>query len=306
MFEDDDVKAGDDFVVCSNCGARIKATRERCLRCFEPLHVDHSKLPVWRTLNISDQAGLLVGVLALLAVVGLVYVLWTTAGQTKPADAEAKPVETHNVLVTPPSPAGQPRPAPGGAAAAPESAPPPLQADATVPVDELNATRRSFEEKLKTNPNDPVALDGLGLTLERLGNLPEALAAFKQASEVAPRNATARVNLAGLEARLGQWDKAVVDYRVATTLSPNDYGVHYNFGLALQQTHDDAGAVTEFDIAIELAPREAAAHRARGASLERLGRGADAARAYQRYLELAPDASDAASIRERLQRLPKL
>ena len=304
MFEDDDAQSGDEFVICSNCGARIKATRERCLRCFEPLHVDHTKLPVWRTLNISDQIGILVGFLALVAVVGLVWVLWTTAEQ--PADTVATPLEQHNVLVAPPSPAGSPRPAPGGApSSGADSTPPPLAAADAVPVDELNATRRSFEEKLKTNPNDPVALDGLGLTLQRLGNLPEALAAFRQASDVAPRNATARINLAGLEARLGQWDKAVVDYRIASTLSPNDFGVHYNFGLALQQTHDDAGAVAEFDIAIELAPREAAAHRARGASLERVGRGADAARAYQRYLELAPDASDGASIRDRLQRLPK-
>lgn len=315
MFEDDDSASGDEFVICSNCGARIKATRERCLRCFEPLHLDHSELPIWRTLHISDQTGILVGAVAVVAVGALVWVLWTTADRTQPGDAEAKPVEHANAVVTPPSidrgPENRPDPRVAPADATPpgstpvDSTPSAAPAQSATSADNLEATRAAFEKKLETDPNDPVALDGLGLTLQTMGRLPDALAAFKRATEVAPRNATARVNLASLEARLGQWDKAVVDYRVAVNLVPNDFGVHYNYGLALQQTRDDAGAVAELQTAIDLAPREATAHRALATSLERLGRGPDAARSYQRYLELAPDASDTNAIRDRLQRLPK-
>ena len=302
---------GEEYVVCSRCGARIKATRERCLRCFEPLHVDESKLPVWRTQRISDQTAVIVGALALAAVGGLVWVLYSTADNST-ADTEAKPVE-HNALVAPvpPQQRGLPtNPADANAQPAdvsPESPAPnaPSAAPFAPSANDLAATRRAFEEKLKTNPNDPVALDGLGLALQGLGELPEALAAFKRATEVAPRNGTARLNLARLEAQLGQLDKAVQDYRVAASLSPDDFGAHYNLGLLLQQTRDDQGAVDELGVAIQLAPREAAPHRALATSLERAGRGADAAREYQRYLELAPDASDAAVIRDRLQRLPK-
>ena len=311
----EDAAPGDEYVVCSRCGARIKATRERCLRCFEPLHVDQSQLPVWRSQRISDQTGLLVGALAVAAVGALVYVLYTTADNSK-ADAEAKPAE-HNALVgvTPPQSRGkdagdaaQPdaAAAPGDVAAAPVVEVTPGVAAFTPSADDLAATRRSFEDKLKYNPNDIVALNGLGLALQGLGNLPEALATFKKAAEVAPRNGTARLNLAHLEAQLGQWDKAIADYRVAVSLEPDDYGGHYNLGLALQQTRDDQAAIEQFEAAVQLAPREAAAHRALGVSLERAGRGADAGREYQRYLELAPDSPDAASIRDRVQRLPKV
>ena len=300
MVDDEEVSAGDEYVVCTNCGARIKATRERCLRCFEPLHRDHSELPVWRTLRISDQVGLTVGSIALIAIAGLVYVLWTTADRSI-VDSTAVPSEKPNALVAPPTPQGAATATPDAAAVPPVSPP----AD-TAPGDDLEATRRAFEEKLKLDPNDPVALSGLGIALEELGKLPEALAALKHAVEVAPGNATPRLNLARLEARMGQWDKAVADYRVVARQTPADPGVHYNLALALQQTRDDQAAIESFQAAIELAPREAVAHRGLAVSLEKVGRAADAAREYERYLELAPNAPDIAAIRDRLQRLSRM
>jgi len=303
-LDSDDLSDGDKYVVCSKCGARIKATRERCLRCFEPLHVDPTQMSVWRSQSISDQVGILVAALAIVAIGGLIWVLYSTA-DTSHADTEATPVIPHQGSLAPPAPKGTtPGTAPDAGSPAAEPAPP---ADvASPPVDNLEDTRRSFEDKLSRNPNDPIALNGLGITQQQLGNLPEALAAFKHASDLEPRNATVRMNLAALEARMGQWDKAAVDFRVASQLTPDDYGAHYNLALALQQTHDDAAAVGEFQAAIQIAPREAAAHRGLAASFEKTGRAADAAKEYQRYLELTPDAPDAAAIRDRLQRLPKL
>jgi Flp pilus assembly protein TadD len=297
---------GDAYVVCSKCGARIKATRQRCLRCFEPLHVDRAQQSVWRSQRISDQIGAIVAALALVAVGALVWVLYSTSDQSAAVDSTAKPAERPNPLIAPPRPLGSPATTPGDASAPADGAAVPAPGEPTASTDDLESTRQSFEEKLKTNPNDPVALNGLGIALQRLGRPREALDAFRRACEAAPRNATARMNLAALEARLGNWDKAVVEYRVASHLSPDDYGAHYNLAIALQQTRDDQGAIAEFETAIQLAPREAAAHRGLAASLERVGRGADAAREYQRALELAPDAPDANAIRDKLQRLPKL
>ena len=299
--DDEESSAGDKYVVCANCGARIKATRERCLRCFEPLRVDRAALPFWRSLHISDQIGAVAGAIAVLAVGGLVYVLWTTADKTV-VDSTAKPAERRSPLVTPPTPQGA---TPGTAQPPAADVVPSPDVPAISPADDLTSLRESFEEKLKRDPNDSVALIGLGLTLERLGNQTEALATFKRASEVAPGNATARKNLAKLEAQLGQWDKAILEYRIAARLTPNDSGAHYNLALALQETHDDQGAVPEFEAAIQLAPGDGAAHRGLAVSLERLGHTADAAREYERYLSIAPDAPDSKVIRDRIQRLPK-
>jgi Flp pilus assembly protein TadD len=308
-FSGDEYGSGDAYVVCSKCGARIKATRQRCLRCFEPLHVDHTQQSAWRSLRISDQVGAIVAAIALVAVGALVWVLYSTSDQSAAVDSTAKPAERPNPLIAPPRPVGSPAPgSTAGDAAAPAdaaSAPAPA-GEPAASADDLESTRQSFEEKLKTNPNDPVALNGLGLALQGLGRPREALDAFRRACEAAPRNATARMNLAALEARMGNWDKAAVEYRIASRLIPDDYLAHYSLAMALQQTHDDQGAIPEFETAVQVSPREAAAHRGLAASLERVGRGADAAREYQRALELAPDAPEANAIREKLQRLPKL
>ncbi len=55
--------------------------------------------------------------------------------------------------------------------------------------------------------------------------------------------------------------------------------------------------------ATHAAPRNAAAWRGLGLASERIGLAPEARRAYTRYLEIAPDARDAATVRERLERL---
>ena len=304
VYEDDDLTPGQEYVVCSKCGARIKATRERCLRCFEPLHVDPAQLPVWRTLHISDRIGTQIAIAAGVAVIALIWVLWSTSDKSH-VEAPAEPVSS--AAAPPPSPAAS-SPIIANPAAGPAPAPASAAADVTADPggsEELAGTRRAFEEKLKLDPNDTVALNCLGLVLARMGDQPGALAAFRHALEVAPRNATVRINLARLEGQMGQWSRAADDYRLAARLQPNDYEPQYNLGLALQQAHDDAAAATELETAIQLSPREPAAHRALANSYEKLGRAADAIREFRRYLELAPDAADANAIRERAQRLSR-
>ncbi len=299
VIEDED-SAAQDVVVCTKCGAHMKATRERCLRCFEPLHVDRSQLPIWRSLHISDRVGMQVAAVAGVAVLALVWVLWTT-NRRDPSIAE--PATAQNGAAPAPGAATPSSPPASGTASESAGAAAPMATEPPDSADDLASTRHAFEEKLKTDPNDPVALNGLGLVLQREGDQQGALAAFRHAAEVAPRNATIRANIARLEGQLGQWSRAVADYRVAARLTPDDYAAQLNLGLALQQMHDDAAAVQELETAIQMAPREAAAHRALGISLERVGRAPDAVREYRRYLELAPDAPDADSIRERAQRL---
>src|SRR5438128_1564468 len=65
-----------EYVVCSSCGARIKATRQRCLRCLEPLHGDES--PSYPSLSLSRVQTLALAGGVSLAVLALVVVLWWT------------------------------------------------------------------------------------------------------------------------------------------------------------------------------------------------------------------------------------
>jgi Flp pilus assembly protein TadD len=286
------------YVVCPACGSRIKATRERCLRCFEPLHVDESALPVWRSLKTSDRAGMITAGVAGVVVIGFVAMLWTTRGTT--VDKEARPAPGATVAASKPAAvtaeqSAQPTPV-GDAMAATTR----REAAAALNAGNVPKSREQFEEALRTKPDDPESLNGLGLALERLSMLSDAVAKFKRAAEVDPQKWAYRFNLAHAEGRLNQWDLAIADYREALKLSPDDYPTQYNLALALHKKGDEQGAIVEYQKAITLAPGEPSFYLSLGVSLERVGRMADAVKAYKQYLELAPGADDASRVKEHI------
>src|SRR3989442_1361872 len=104
-----------DYVVCSSCGARIKATRQRCLRCLEPLHGDET--PSYPSLSLSRVQTLALAGGVSLVLLALVVVLWWTRPQQE--DPVARPYSTPS-SAQPPAPvtsSAEPAP-PDGAAAA--------------------------------------------------------------------------------------------------------------------------------------------------------------------------------------------
>jgi Flp pilus assembly protein TadD len=284
------------YVICPACGSRIKATRKRCLRCFEPLHVDEATLPVWRSLKTSDRTGMIAAGVAGAVVVGFVAILWTT--RTPGVDDTARPAAGAAIVAAKPPavPADQTaQPAPVGDALAAATR---RDAAATLNAGDVPKSRDQFEEALRLKPDDPESLNGLGLALERANMLADAVAKFKRATEVAPDKWAYRFNLAHAEGRLNQWDQAIADYREAINLSPDDYPTQYNLALALHKKGDEQAAIAEYQKAIALAPGEPSFYLSLGVSLERVGRMADAVKAYKQYLELAPDADDAGRVKE--------
>jgi len=285
------------YVVCRACGARIKASRDRCLRCLQPLHVDESTLPVWKSLKTSDRAGMIAGGIAAVVVVAFAFVLYTTHENV---DTVARPASTNVAAAKPGSPTEvQPTvtPQPVGIGDA-EVAATRRDAGAALTSGDVPRSREQFEEVLRAKPDDPEALNGLGLALERANDINGAIARFKRAAELVPDKWSYRFNLAHAEGRLNQWDQAIADYREAIKLSPEDYPTQYNLALALHKKGDEQAAIVEYQKAIALAPGEPSFYLSLGVSLERVGRMADAVKAYQQYLELAPDADDASRVKE--------
>ncbi len=283
----------DDYVVCSACGTRMRATRERCLRCFEPLNTTVPP-PVWRTLTVSDHTGIVAGTIAMAVVIGFAWLLWATSPPAWVREAES-------AATNPPPASSAAGVAQASGALAVSSPAPARPASGERDVD---STRQEFEEKLKANPDDAVAMNGLGLVLERQGTVADAATRFRRATELAPDRVSYRVNLASAEGRLGEWARAVADYREAATISPDDYGVRYNLGVALHHTGDDEAAVAQFEVAIRLSPNEATAYRTLGVSLEATGRIDEAVEAYQRYIDLAPGTEETQQVRRHAEQLP--
>jgi tetratricopeptide (TPR) repeat protein len=105
------------------------------------------------------------------------------------------------------------------------------------------------------------------------GRLDLALAAYREASRIAPDRALPYVGLGGILARLGRVDEALAAYRTATDRSPDDEGALRGRADLLTSEGRRAEAATTLD-------------RLAGV-LERAGRTADACDVARRALELA-------------------
>jgi Flp pilus assembly protein TadD len=290
------------FVLCSKCGARIKADREWCLRCHEQL-VAYSRpniLPHW--LRRIGGGTLIFGTVGLLAVVLVVITL---------LDSSPQPVQ--DVA----------RPAPAPAATAPPRSETPI-APGSIPVSRIEpvafldasrrgtadfsnsdfaAARAKFEQALTNKPDDPEIANNLGLTLERMGQLDAAIARYAQAVQLDAKHWAYHFNLAHAVSMRQEWDRAIAEYRIARDLFPTDYATQYNLAMTLHRKGDEAAAIPEFEKAIGLAPGESTFHLSLGVSMEKAGRIGDAKREYQQYLDMAPSATDADKVRAHLQGL---
>jgi len=273
----------DEFVICPACGARIKAGREFCLRCFGPLPTPERpiKPPIWVSLGLSDQNKILVAVGIAAVIAALVGVIvWTE----------------------PPAVDDTSQPAPNVPRAAAPAAPAPNNEGGTAaPVDpKLQAQRELLEAALEKTPNDGDALNNLGLVLQQMGQQDEAFQRLTSAVSAQPRKAAFRMNLGQLASDLGRWDTAIDQYREVVRLQPRDYLSEYALAVALQNKGDHASAVQEFEKARRLGPSAPAVPLGLATSYEKLGRTTDAAREYQEYLRLQPTGADADRVRARL------
>jgi tetratricopeptide (TPR) repeat protein len=284
-----------EYVVCTKCGTRIKAGREFCLRCFEPLpNPDEPvRVPVWESLGLSQNTEIMVVAGTALAAVGLVLLIWQTPAPMATDDVArpANPVPVQTL----PAPSAPAEVAPGAAVAA-----------GTPVIDSgLETARDGYEDKLAGRPNDPELHTQLGQVLRRMGRTDEAVQHFERAVALDPRKPSYRANLAQASSDLGQWDRAIDQYREATRLLPGDYGAQYALAMALQKKGDDQTAIPEFQKALKFNPAESGAVLGLATSLEKTGHVDDARQEYQKYVEMRPIPADVDRVKAHLAQLPR-
>jgi Flp pilus assembly protein TadD len=295
MFDHEEVG----FVVCASCGARIKANRERCLRCEAPLVAWQKPelLPPW-----AQRLG---GGTLIFGVVGILIVAFTVmmfldlkSGKTDDFSrargaataSRAIPAVTASV---------------SNAAIEPvASIDPPRRGSVDLMRADFSALRARYEEELSKQPADPELLNNLGLTLERLGRVDEAIARFEHALQADPLNFSYHFNLAHASSQRRDWERSIAEYRQAAARQPTDYATRYNLAMAMHLKGDDAGAISEFQKGLEMAPGVAVFHLALGVCFEKLGRLSEAAGEYQSYIAMAPSSPDADRVQARLKSMP--
>lgn len=293
------------YLICAECGARIKADREHCLRCGEILRGVEAPMALHEAFGISQGQLQILGIVVSLAVLGGVAAIWEFRPTLE--DEMARPADPRVVPKTPVAAPAAPASEPTDPAAATNATratfEPATALDSTrvgtgaFANKDFESAKAAYERALEKKPDDPEALNNLGLSLVRMGRVGDAVPRFERAAALVPDKWAYRFNLAHAVGQLGQWDRAVTEYREAVRIFPGDYATQYNLAMALHKKGDENAAVPEFQKAIVLAPSEPTFHVSLGISLEKLGRIADAVREYRVFLEMEPSAPEAGSLK---------
>jgi tetratricopeptide (TPR) repeat protein len=289
-------------IVCSTCGAKIRAERGRCPRCRAAIAAPDPKLAAAASRRFRQIAAGLVA--AFVLVTGVLWLL------RDPAPAEA-PASRGRVA----DPLGDRRTAVEPAPQAPDydeqeaiEAPRPFMdapahAAAAYTRGDYESALDSYLDAIERNPQDAESLSNLGQVLVRLERPAEALEYFERAVDLLPGRWAYQFNHARALGLTGDWPQAVEAYRRAEALFPDDYATAFNLGQALGRLGDHAAAVEAYQRAIALDPGDPSFRMALGITYERLQKPAEAAAAYREALRLAPDAPDAETVSARIAEL---
>ncbi len=127
-----------------------------------------------------------------------------------------------------------------------------------------------------------------GECLDKLGQVPEALEAFRRAAQLEPQLAVAYANIGRVNLRAERPLEAVAALERAVELEPEQAGFWTLLGAAHAKTGKFEPAVDAYQQVVRLQPENIQAWRDRGTALLRLGRFAEGLASYERYLDLDP------------------
>jgi tetratricopeptide (TPR) repeat protein len=136
---------------------------------------------------------------------------------------------------------------------------------------DLDGAIAELRQALALNPKDDVTRWNVGRLLEQKGDLDGAIAVNREALALDPKNALARFRLGNFLERKGDLDGAIAVYREAARLNPRNPESHIGLSLALLKHGDVDEALGEAREAVRLNPNYGRAHGALGSALFRRG-----------------------------------
>ena len=116
----------------------------------------------------------------------------------------------------------------------------------------------AYEEAIKLDPRDVIALNNAASLMLKQDRAREALMRIRDVLLIAPRYADARNNRGVALERLGRLHDAENAYRGATMVNPRHARAHNNLGAVRLRRGEVQGAATAFRRAMEIDPRLAA------------------------------------------------
>jgi tetratricopeptide (TPR) repeat protein len=146
-----------------------------------------------------------------------------------------------------------------------------------------------YRRVLAIDPNEPVALQMLGLIAIEHGRYPYAVQLISKAIVSRSDDAGAHYNLALALQKLGRLDLALASYSRAIELRPDFPEAFYNRAQVLREQGSLNGAIVDYRRAISVQPKFLAALTNLADTFAMLGRPQDALASYQAALALAPN-----------------
>lgn len=150
-----------------------------------------------------------------------------------------------------------------------------------------------WADTIAKRPDNARAHGNFAAAALRAGQVPEAIAAAREALRLQGNYPDAHVNLGQALQSQGETREALLHYRAALAAMPAHPVANYNLGVALAQAGDRAAAVAHFETALRHRPVFAAAHNNLGVVLLQLGRIDDAIAHSRAALAIAPGFADA-------------
>lgn len=152
----------------------------------------------------------------------------------------------------------------------------------------LSEAVAAYREALELAPERAAWHFELGVLLQRAGDWDAAAAAYAAATARAPHRARWQVERARCLASAGRWADAVPAYRAALEQAPGRAAWHFELGVLLQRAGDWDAAAEAYANAVNRGPRHAEWHARLGQCLVRAGRYAAAAEAWSAAVTLSP------------------
>jgi tetratricopeptide (TPR) repeat protein len=152
---------------------------------------------------------------------------------------------------------------------------------------------RHHRRAIALKPDMAEAHAGLGNAHRILGRLEEAVGHYQNALSARPRDAAVHSDIAGVLNMLGRTDEAVRHYRSALSVQPDDANAHYNLANLLGAAGQREQALGHYAKALSVRPDFAEAHNNMANALQMLGRHDQAIAHYTAAVRIRPGYADA-------------
>ncbi len=151
-------------------------------------------------------------------------------------------------------------------------------------------------ERLLAHERRADTLNDYGTLLAGLGRFGAAADCFRQAADLAPRDARVHANLGHVLRCLGDYGAAIRHSRRAVELDPKLVEGHLHLGNALLAVNETHAAEAAYRSGLAVDPQHAGLHTAHAMAERALGRVDDAAASVRRSLAIRPDAADTVAL----------